>query len=128
SNAKASPSSSPRGRNCSTPSAPRWPGRRATEMTVRIVATGAARDAIDRVVPQLVSDLVGSRLAAQDETLWGPAAADEARIRLGWTQAVAVSRPLVDDILALRTRLARLGVDRIVLCGMGGSSLAPEVI
>jgi len=97
-------------------------------MTVRIVATGAAREAVDRVVPQLVSDLVASRLAAQDETLWGAAAADEARIRLGWTEAVAISRPLVGDILALRERLISLGIDRIVLCGMGGSSLAPEVI
>src|SRR5690606_266867 len=34
----------------------------------------------------------------------------------------------VDDIVALRERLVSLGVRRIVLCGMGGSSLAPEVI
>lgn len=97
-------------------------------MTIRIVATGAARDAVDRVVPQLVSDLVASRLAAQDETLWGEAAEAEARTRLGWTEAVAVVRPLVEDIEALRARLEHLGIDRIVLCGMGGSSLAPEVI
>ena len=97
-------------------------------MTVRIAARGAAAEAIDRVVPQLVSDLIASRLAAQDESLWGPDAAEEARIRLGWTQAVAISRSLVDDILALRERLTGLGIDRLVLCGMGGSSLAPEVI
>lgn len=97
-------------------------------MSFDITVTGAARDAVDRIVPQLVSDLVASRITAQDATLWGKDAEAEASIRLGWTEAVAVSRHLVDDIVALRERLNSLGVDRIVLCGMGGSSLAPEVI
>jgi glucose-6-phosphate isomerase len=39
-----------------------------------------------------------------------------------------VSRPLVPEILALREQLVARGVTRIVLAGMGGSSLAPEVI
>src|SRR5690606_1526124 len=97
-------------------------------VTVTIAATGAAADAVRRVVPQLVSDGVAGAITAQDPTLWGAAAEPEASIRLGWTEAVAVSRGLVDDILALREALAEKGVDRVVLCGMGGSSLAPEVI
>lgn len=97
-------------------------------MSVVVHPTGAAAAAVDRVLPQLVADSVGSRLTVQDATLWGPEAEAEASIRLGWTEAVALSRPLVDDILALRDRLRSQGVTRIVLCGMGGSSLAPEVI
>jgi Glucose-6-phosphate isomerase len=97
-------------------------------VTVTIAATGAAAEAVARVVPQLVSDGVGGAITAQDPTLWGPAAEAEASIRLGWTEAVAVSRGLVDDIEALREDLAEKGVHRVVLCGMGGSSLAPEVI
>ncbi|MDM4763117.1 glucose-6-phosphate isomerase [Galbitalea sp. SE-J8] len=97
-------------------------------MTVAIAASGAAAEAIDRVVPQLVSDLVASRITAQDPTLWGPDAEAESAKRLGWTEAVAISSALVDDIEALRARLLELGVDHIVLGGMGGSSLAPEVI
>ncbi|MEJ7755690.1 MAG: hypothetical protein WKF83_04520 [Nocardioidaceae bacterium] len=38
------------------------------------------------------------------------------------------SRPLVGEIDALRTELGGRGFDHVVLCGMGGSSLAPEVI
>src|SRR5699024_2754506 len=38
------------------------------------------------------------------------------------------SRPLVGEVAALREELTTGGVHRIVLCGMGGSSLAPEVI
>lgn len=97
-------------------------------MSFDITVTGAARAAVDRIVPQLITDLVASRITAQDPTLWGKDAEAEAAIRLGWTEAIAISRPLVDDIVALRERLVSLGVRRIVLCGMGGSSLAPEVI
>lgn len=97
-------------------------------MTVTIAATGAAADAVERVVPQLVSDGVAGAITAQDPTLWGAAAEAESAIRLGWTEAVAVSRGIVDDIEALREDLAEKGVDHVVLCGMGGSSLAPEVI
>jgi glucose-6-phosphate isomerase len=97
-------------------------------VTVTVVATGAAAEAVDRVVPQLVSDGVAGGITAQDPSLWGPGAEAEATIRLGWTEAVAVSDGLVDDILALRDDLRERGVTHIVLGGMGGSSLAPEVI
>ncbi len=79
-------------------------------------------------VRRLVDDRVASRLSAQDHTLWGPDAEEEAAKRLAWVDLATSSRPLVDEILALREELAGRGVDRIVLCGMGGSSLAPEVI
>lgn len=97
-------------------------------MSFDITASGAALEAVDRIVPQLVSDLVASRIAGQDATLWGAEAEAEAARRLGWTEAVVLSDPLVPDILALRDRLHAHGVDHIVLGGMGGSSLAPEVI
>jgi glucose-6-phosphate isomerase len=93
-----------------------------------ISVSGAAAEAVDRIVPQLVSDLVASRISDQDPTLWGPDAEAEAANRLGWTEAVVISEPLVEDIIALRDRLHGEGVNHIVLGGMGGSSLAPEVI
>ncbi len=97
-------------------------------MTVTVAARGDAQVAIDTHVPALVEQLVASRITAGDSTLWGAAAEAEASIRLGWTQAVSVSRPLVAEIVALREQLSARGISRIVLCGMGGSSLAPEVI
>jgi glucose-6-phosphate isomerase len=80
------------------------------------------------LIEQLVADKVASRLAAQDATLWGPEAEPEASIRLSWTTLHDTSVPVVREIEALRTELAAEGLDRIVLAGMGGSSLAPEVI
>ena len=79
-------------------------------------------------VGALVSAGVASGIAGQDATLWGPAAEEESSKRLGWVALSETSRPLVADIAALATELRDGGVSRVVLCGMGGSSLAPEVI
>ena len=97
-------------------------------MTFRIHVTGAAAEAVRTVVPQLVADRVASGITALEPALWGPAAEAEASKRLGWTEAVSISRPLVPEIVALREELHAKGVNHIVLGGMGGSSLAPEVI
>lgn len=97
-------------------------------MSFEIHVSGAPKEAVARVVPTLVADLVASGITSGDASLWGPAAEAEASKRLGWVQAVTVSRPLVAEIEALRSDLLARGVDRFVLAGMGGSSLAPEVI
>jgi hypothetical protein len=97
-------------------------------VTITIAASGDAATAVETVVPQLVGDLVASGITAQNPTLWGPDAEEESAKRLGWTEAVVVSTPLLDEIDALREELAAKGVDHVVLAGMGGSSLAPEVI
>jgi hypothetical protein len=65
-------------------------------------------------------------LAEKDPTLWGEAAEAEAKIRLGWVDTCRRSRALLPVLADLRRRLA--GLDHVVLAGMGGSSLAPEVI
>lgn len=97
-------------------------------MSFDITASGPSLDAVERLVPGLVHDLVASRIAGQDASLWGPEAEVEAAQRLGWTEAVAVSDSLVPQILALRAELRDAGINHFVLGGMGGSSLAPEVI
>ncbi|RFA12657.1 glucose-6-phosphate isomerase [Subtercola boreus] len=97
-------------------------------MSVRIHVSGPAAVAVETHVPQLVDDLVASSITGLDPALWGPEAEAEASRRLGWTEAVSVSRPLVAEIEALRSELLAQGIDHIVLAGMGGSSLAPEVI
>ncbi|PPB50029.1 glucose-6-phosphate isomerase [Arthrobacter pityocampae] len=93
-----------------------------------LTATGAALAAVESAVPALVKDRFASRLMAKDATLWGADAESEASVRLGWIDLFEGSRALLPEIAALRADLAAEGVDRIVLCGMGGSSLAPEVI
>ena len=96
--------------------------------SLEVAATGAAADAVSARVPELVSERFASRLFAKDATLWGDDAEDEARVRLGWVALHRTSRPLVGAINALRSELQDEGITRVALCGMGGSSLAPEVI
>jgi glucose-6-phosphate isomerase len=75
-------------------------------------------------------DLAGlaAKLAAKDATLWGPAAEPEASVRLGWLDLPSSSEALLPQLRDLRERVRADGLDRVVLAGMGGSSLAPEVI
>jgi glucose-6-phosphate isomerase len=65
---------------------------------------------------------------AKDPALWGESAEPEAKIRLGWLDTFRRSRDLVPVIVELREKLVASGLDHVVLAGMGGSSLAPEVI
>ncbi|QNN52899.1 glucose-6-phosphate isomerase [Nocardioides mesophilus] len=95
---------------------------------LEVSATGAAADAVSRHVPTLVEERFASRLFDRDATLWGEAAESEAGVRLGWVGLHRSSRPLLGEIAALREQLREEGVDHVALCGMGGSSLAPEVI
>lgn len=83
---------------------------------------------LDDEVSKLTSERVMSRISDCDPTLWGAKAREEASVRLAWTNLHHTSRALVAEISALRERFVRDGLDRVVLCGMGGSSLAPEVI
>ena len=97
-------------------------------MSFRISVSGAAAEAVRTAVPGLVADRVASRISALDPTLWGTDAVAESSKRLGWTASSSSSRPLVREIIALRDSLRASGVTHIALAGMGGSSLAPEVI
>ncbi len=96
--------------------------------SLEVSATGAGAEAVASHVPGLVAERFASRLFDRDASLWGEAAEPEARTRLGWVGLHRGSRPLVGAVSALREELREQGLDRVVLCGMGGSSLAPEVI
>jgi len=69
---------------------------------------------------------VNPRLAAKDSTIWGAAAEAEASVRLNWIDAPESSRELLPQLDAVSAKFRNH--KRVVLCGMGGSSLAPEVI
>lgn len=99
-----------------------------TEVISVEIVRSPNEDQVAIVVGDLVRDQAASKLTAGDATLWGPEAESEASIRLAWTTLHETSRPLVAEIEALREELRAEGVDRVVLAGMGGSSLAPEVI
>ena len=97
-------------------------------MTLRVSHSGPATVAVDKYVPELVKERIASRIFAKDHTLWGKDAEPESSIRLGWVDAASNSLALIPELRNLREDLLSKGLTRLVLCGMGGSSLAPEVI
>lgn len=97
------------------------------ELTVR-TAGGVLVEARDALLATAREQGLAAALAGKDATLWGPEASAEASIRLGWLDVIEPGRGLVPRVTALRDELRAEGVDRVVLCGMGGSSLAPEVV
>jgi transaldolase / glucose-6-phosphate isomerase len=94
---------------------------------VKVTLSGPASDSRSQLA-ELVEDKVASRIFAKDFTLWGKAAESESAIRLGWVQAASDSLKLLPELSVLRNELLASGITKVVLCGMGGSSLAPEVI
>lgn len=69
---------------------------------------------------------VHRRIAAKDATTWGPEAAEEAAIRLNWVDLPENSMALREEVTAVAAKFS--DKTRVVLSGMGGSSLAPEVL
>jgi len=67
------------------------------------------------------------RVWARDDSLW-PAGDDKPSERLGWLTIAEHSLEQLDDVLAFAHELRDEGFTDCVLLGMGGSSLAPEVL
>ena len=89
--------------------------------------SGNSADEINSHIQNRLQE-VTSKLAIKDSTLWGPAAAAEASIRLNWIDLPKSSRQLLPQLDAISAWARSNNLTEIVLCGMGGSSLAPEVI
>jgi glucose-6-phosphate isomerase len=66
------------------------------------------------------------RIARKDAATWGAKASAEAAIRLNWVDLPEASLALLPHIESVAAKFS--GKSRVVLCGMGGSSLGPEVI
>jgi transaldolase/glucose-6-phosphate isomerase len=73
------------------------------------------------------ADDVLERFWRKDPTVWADPPAPEIADRLGWLDAPVTSRSLIGEIEGLHADAIESGITDIVLLGMGGSSLAPEV-
>ena len=66
------------------------------------------------------------RIASKDPSLWQ--SNDEAISRMDWVDLPKASRQLLPQCDALAAWARSNGINEFILCGMGGSSLAAEVI
>ncbi len=80
-----------------------------------------------RIDEARVADVV-RRIWHKDDTLWGDPGQAEVADRLGWLTVTDAMEDAVDDLEGFTREIVGEGVADVVLLGMGGSSLAPEVI
>jgi transaldolase/glucose-6-phosphate isomerase len=84
--------------------------------------------AVAQRVAAAVKDGVARRVWAKDESLWGGPGVPEIGDRLGWLTISDAMLERADELVAFARGCAADGLTDAVLLGMGGSSLAPEVL
>jgi glucose-6-phosphate isomerase len=83
---------------------------------------------VERRLEELARARVVARIWAKDPSVWnGDPATPEIQDRLGWLTVVDTMTAHARTLAAFADEV-RATFSRVVLCGMGGSSLAPEVL
>ncbi len=95
-----------------------------------VSALGPQAASVRRRVAGMISDGVSSRLWSIDPTLWtsDKTGQEEIRQRMGWLELPKTSRRALPEISDFVSQVRTAGLDHVLLLGMGGSSLAPEVL
>lgn len=93
---------------------------------------GEHQAAVDARVRAWTEADVLRRVWDKDGTVWVPDLVEAAQTpelgdRLGWLTLPEAMRPHLDELAAFAAEIRREGFTDVVLLGMGGSSLAPEV-
>ncbi|MCI4344100.1 MAG: glucose-6-phosphate isomerase [Thermoplasmata archaeon] len=71
---------------------------------------------------------VGARVWKKDPTVWFDSIRPEVVDRLGWLSLPTALTPRIDELREFAAEIRDAGTAHVVLLGMGGSSLAPEVL
>jgi transaldolase / glucose-6-phosphate isomerase len=97
-------------------------------LTVEARIPDALQAAVAEQLARASEEDVAGRIAREDATLWGPSGTPEIANRLGW---LTIAERMLGELGALELFAAETHdaeLEDIVLLGMGGSSLAPEVL
>lgn len=99
----------------------------AGEVDRQTLAVGDLEGRVDARLTAWEAARFGRRLWQRDPTLWAPEPLPELADRLGWLTLPETMHEQVADLRAFADEVKGEGVRHVVLMGMGGSSLAPEV-
>ena len=88
---------------------------------------GGLQPAVEERLRRWQADRFVPRLWEKDYRLWSPEPAPELTDRLGWLNLPETMREQMDSVAAFAENAKAEGTKHVVLLGMGGSSLAPEV-
>jgi transaldolase/glucose-6-phosphate isomerase len=90
------------------------------------LSLGEYRTSIERSLSQVKKEQVMSRIWEHDHTVW-KAESTEITNRLGWLVSPDVMCENIAQLNGLVESVKADGIEQVLLMGMGGSSLAPEV-
>jgi transaldolase/glucose-6-phosphate isomerase len=92
---------------------------------------GLLADPVSKRIAQLEADSVPARLWKRDPTLWAsdkdPVGQHEVAIRMGWLDSTDKARKKLGEYESFAKEIQNAGMDRVLVLGMGGSSLTAEV-
>jgi transaldolase / glucose-6-phosphate isomerase len=94
-----------------------------------VASLGPLAGAVAKRMEQLEEGAVQNRIWAHDPTLWtmDPAGQNEVKIRMGWLDSPLKARELIPAYQAFADEIHKEEIHRILVLGMGGSSLTAEV-
>jgi glucose-6-phosphate isomerase len=94
------------------------------------VLAGGLEQQVREGLRQLQTEEIVSRIWAKDGAVWkkDPAVQKEIAGWLGWLDVVSLMQSKAGDLKAFAGEIVDVGYTSVVLLGMGGSSLAPEVV
>lgn len=94
------------------------------------VDLGNYQGAFVQALKDLEDNRVAERIWSREPSLWkdDPCHQKEISERLGWLTVMEAMRGHVADLESVVQEITGAGIQHTVLCGMGGSSLCPEVL
>ncbi len=91
------------------------------------VSLGNLLPEVESTLAKMERDRVSSRIWDKDHTVWKPSP-EEITDRLGWLNVMDVMDEQVGTLKAFADEVREAGFQHVVVLGMGGSSLGPEVL
>ncbi|MGH2739065.1 MAG: glucose-6-phosphate isomerase [Actinomycetota bacterium] len=92
-----------------------------------VASLGDLAKTVEARLERLTADRVVDRIWQRDHAVWKPDPTEISN-RLGWLTIAADMRARVEELEGFAARAAEDGFTTALLLGMGGSSLAPEVL